>query len=85
MGDDAVDIEGEKDEKPDCDLRTAVYRGVGCLLISEIDLSADWGSYDQACGWLPNAPRLDRRSRLPLDNDEEDNPLREWLLMSRCW
>jgi hypothetical protein len=70
-------MEGALDQGLDFDVRTAVLSGVGYWPISEIYLSADWGSYDQASVWLPNAPRLDRRSSLPLDDDEENNPLRE--------
>jgi hypothetical protein len=78
-------MEDDLDEEPDFDLRMAILRRVGCSVIYEIDLSADRGSYDQASGWPLDAPRLDGRSRVLLDDDEEDNLLREWLLMSRCW
>jgi hypothetical protein len=76
------DVKDTLDEEPDLELLTALSWVEWYEPESVLARPADSASKPRDSGWLAKVPRLDRRSRVPLEDDEEEKPLMERLLAS---
>jgi hypothetical protein len=76
------DVNDTFDEEPDLDLLTALSWVEWYELESVLARPADSASKPRESECPAKVPRLDRRSRVPLEDDEEEKPLMERLLAS---
>jgi hypothetical protein len=82
IGGATCDVNGALEEEPDFDLLTALSCVEWYELESVLARPDDSASIPRASEWPAKVPRLDRRSRVPLEDDEEEKPLMDRLLAS---